>query len=145
MTASREERTYRSSCKKCVKGEARTRLMEDLLKKKIGLKDVEEYIIGDGRNTQGEGGKITFNSKIRKYEEERRIVGQMMRKKLRENGKNCTRLRRSRTVAEKNLMDSLGGRTRIFKKVVEDTRKNCKVLREELREKKSKKMTLLMT
>ena len=79
--------------------------MEDLLKKRIGLREVEEYIIRDRRNNKGEEGKnSTFNSKIRKFEEERRMVNQMMRKKLRENGKICTRLRKDRFVAEKVLL-----------------------------------------
>ena len=84
--------------------------MEDLLKKRIGLREVEEYIIRDRRNNKGEEGKnSTFNSKIRKFEEERRMVNQMMRKKLRENGKICTRLRKDRFVAEKVLLENLGG------------------------------------
>ena len=60
MTASREERTYRSSYKKCVRGETRTRLLEDLLKKKLGLREVEEFILRE-RKTFHKGGEDNFN------------------------------------------------------------------------------------
>ena len=44
MTASREERGYRKSAKRCTRGEARSRLIEDLIKKNIGLRDIEEFV-----------------------------------------------------------------------------------------------------
>ena len=77
MTASREERTYRSSYKKCIKGETRTRLLEDLTKKRLGLRDVEEFIIRERKTFHG-GGEDNFHSRIRKYEEERSLVVKIM-------------------------------------------------------------------
>ena len=47
MTASREEQGYRKSAKKCTRGEARSRLLEDLFGKKVGLRDVEEETKGE--------------------------------------------------------------------------------------------------
>ena len=45
MTARREERTYRNAIKKCIRGEATNRLLNDLIKKKIGLRSFEEFIL----------------------------------------------------------------------------------------------------
>ena len=45
MAASKEERIFRSSNKKCVMGEAKYRLLQDLVKKKTGLREVEEFVI----------------------------------------------------------------------------------------------------
>ena len=95
MTTSKEERAYRSSSKKCIKGEARSRLLEDLVKKKIGLHDVEEFVSRERKTFQG-GGPESKISKIKQYEEERLIVVKIMRRKLRENIKHCMKLRREK-------------------------------------------------
>ena len=143
MVASREERSYRSSNKKCVRGEARDRLLEELIRKKTGLKDVEELIIRERKKNQGEGGENTYNSKIRKYEEERKTVEFLMRKKLRENRRHCIRLRREKFVADRRLREHLGGKTRVYKQIVKDTRKNCEALREEIKNKNKNKIEWL--
>ena len=53
MTVSREERAYRTACKKCIKGESKTRLLEDLVRRRLGLREVEEFIKRDRRNNLG--------------------------------------------------------------------------------------------
>ena len=87
------------------------------MKKKIGLREVEEFIIKERRTFHG-GGKDDYTSKIRKYEEERKIVVNIMRRKLRENSKNCVRLRRDRLTAEVELRKLLGDKSRAVKKVM---------------------------
>ena len=84
MAARGEDRTYRSSVKKCIRGEARSRLLEDLVRKRLGLRSVEEFIIKERKTFQEVKGE-KFVSKNRKYEEERNIVVKLMRRKLREN------------------------------------------------------------
>ena len=75
MTASQEERAYRSSNKKCIKGEARYRLLEGLIRKKIGLQEVEEYVLKERKKFQGGGDRNEKNVKNEnKNEEERRGV-----------------------------------------------------------------------
>ena len=142
MTASREERTYRSSYKKCIKGETRTRLLEDLTKKRLGLRDVEEFIIRERKTFHG-GGEDNFQSRIRKYEEERSLVVKIMSWKMRENSKFCIRLRKNRLTAEKALKETLGRNSRVFKKVKEDTKRHGENLRGELKEKNDKKVKWL--
>ena len=53
MTASREDRTLRKSSKKCVKGESKTRLLEALVKKKTGLREVEEFVRRERKTFMG--------------------------------------------------------------------------------------------
>ena len=63
MTARREERTYRGSNKKCIKGEARSRLLEDLVRRRLGLCEVEKFILRE-RKTFYKGGEDNYFSKI---------------------------------------------------------------------------------
>ena len=105
---------------------------------KIGLKDIEEFIKRDRNSSKG-GGEETFRSKIKKYEEERVIVVNLMRKKLRESSKNCILLRKQRQSAEKTLIEHLGGRNRIFRGIVKDVKKNGEKLKMVLMKKNVKK------
>ena len=143
MTASREERAYRRSNKKCTRGEARSRLLEELIAKKTGLREVEEFVIKE-RKTFHEVGEEKCGSKIQKYKEERQIVVQIMRRKLKGNNQHCIKLRRERCINDKELMRSLGGKTRVYKGIVKDTKKNCNTLREELERRNVKKIEWLV-
>ena len=49
----REVRTLRSLNKKCVAAEARSRLLEKLLSKGVGLKEMEEFILREERKKMG--------------------------------------------------------------------------------------------
>ena len=57
MTASKEERAYRRSTKKCTRGEMKTRLMEELIRRKIGLRDTEELVKKESETIRGNNGK----------------------------------------------------------------------------------------
>ena len=139
MTARGEERTYRSSCKKCVRGEAKARLLEGLLEMKLGVRDIEEFIIRDRNTFKGGGVKNDFNSKIKKHEEERLIVENIMKRRLRENSKLCVLLRKERAMSENRLIAALGGKNRVFKGIVKDTKKNSEKLKTVLRMKNVRK------
>ena len=144
MAARREERAYRNSYKKCIRGEATNRLLEGLIRRKIGLRSVEEFILRE-RKTFKEVKGETFSSKTRKYEDERDLVVKIMRRKLRENIRLCIRLRRDKHSAEEELRRLLGGRTRNFKMVVRDTKKNGENFKKELREKNMRKEEWLVS
>ena len=85
MAASREERAYRSLYKKCVKGESTNRLLEELIKKRIGLRDVEEFVRRETKTFKGGGIEESLNSKITKHKEEGDLVDNIMRRKLLRN------------------------------------------------------------
>ena len=67
MTVSREERAYRTACKKCIKGESKTRLLEDLVRRRLGLREVEEFIKRDRRNYFRDGEENLYTKK-KKFE-----------------------------------------------------------------------------
>ena len=67
MVASREERIYRSSIKKCMRGEAKSRLLEDLMRKRLGLRSVEEFILKERKTFQEVKGE-NFISFVQTYD-----------------------------------------------------------------------------
>ena len=142
MTASREERDYRRAAKKCTKGEMKQRLINTLVKKNTGLQAVEEFIRRE-RAILG-GGNKTLSSQISNYKEERKIVGEIMRRKLREIIKTCITLRRRKTVADDSLVKILGKKSGEYQKIVKETREYSEKLREELGNKNEKKVNWLM-
>ena len=141
MTASKEERAYRRSNKKCTREEMKTRLLEDLIRKKIGLNNTEGLVKRETDIIRGNTGKN--NSRICNYMEERRLVVNLMRRKLTGNTKICSILRKERTITEKALIAKLGGKTREFKRIVKDTRKNNEEMRKHLAQKNNKKVEWL--
>ena len=143
MTASREERAYRRSAKKCTRGEAKTRLLEDLLRKRLGLREVEEFVKKERKTFMGGGKEEKFNSRISKHKEERCIVDKIMRRKLKGNNDHCKVLRREKVKCDESLVAKLGGKTREYRRVVRETRKNCDELRSMLKGKNDKKIKWL--
>ena len=141
MTASREERSLRKSSKKCVKGESKTRLLEVLVKKKTGVREVEEFVRRERKTFMG--GNNDRNSRICKYKEERKIVENIMRRKLRGNIKHCNQLRREKIMADKNLVKTLGGKTGEYRRVDKEIKKDCDELRRKLSMKNEKKIEWL--
>ena len=143
MAASREERAYRNLYKKCVKGESTNRLLEELIKKRIGLKDVEEFVRREAKTHKGGGTEENFNSKITKHKEERGLVENIMRRKLLGNSKYCIKLRRDRNLAEKTLINILGGKNRVYHGIMKDVKKNGEKLKNVLKMKNAKKVKWL--
>ena len=115
MTASREEHDYRRAAKKCTRGEMKQRLINTLVKKNIGLQAVEEFIKRE-RAILG-GGNKTLSSQISNYKEERKIVGKIMRRKLREIIKTCITLRRRKAIADDSLVKTLGKKSGEYQKI----------------------------
>ena len=134
MTATREERAYRNSGKKCAKSEATSILLEELISRKLGTREVEEFLIAESLKN---GGK-KFISKIQKHKEERAIIEQIMKNKKRENMRKCIYLRKCRNEAKLALKTSLGGENRQFKRIVKEVRENCKKIKENLRKKNTR-------
>ena len=144
MTTSVEERAYRRSSKKRIKGESKTRLLETLIKKNTGLSSTEEFVKKEllqdkGGNTKGN----TTKGNIVDYQESRKLVGNITRSKLRGNIKNCIVLRREKIAAEENLILKLGGKTRTYKRIVKETRKHNEEVKKKLSLKNEKKVQWL--
>ena len=142
MTASVEERAYRRSSKKCVKGESKTRLLETLIKKNTGLRSTEEFVKKE--LITNKGGNYKGNTTLVDYKEGRKLVGNIMRRKLRGNIKNCIKLRKEKILAEEILKLKLGGKTREYKRIVMDTKKHNEEMKKQLVRKNEKKVEWLM-
>ena len=140
MTASVEERAYRRSSKKCIKGESKTRLLETLIKKNTGLSSTEEFVKKE--LLRAKGGNTKGNT-MADYQESRKLVGNITRSKLRGNIKNCIVLRREKIAAEENLILKLGGKTRTYKRIVKETRKHNEEVKKKLSLKNEKKVQWL--
>ena len=141
--SNREERMFRNTSKKCLKGETQFQLLKELAEMKIGLREVEEYIAAEGLKSRRGLRELNFTSKVRNFKKEREIVGMIMRKKMRDCGKRCIELRRLKTQARKDLENSLGGKTRKYWSIVRETRKYSDNLREELKKKNMRKIKFL--
>ena len=76
MTA-KEERAYRNISRKCSEAEMRGGLFRDLIKARVGLKEVEDDVRKEGVKFKG-GGKFAF-------QKGREIVVMFMREKLKDN------------------------------------------------------------
>ena len=138
MTASKEERDYRRASKKCMRGEMKQRLINTLVRRNTGLQAVEEFIRKE-RKILG-GGNKTLTSKISNYKEERKIVRDIMRRKLREITKTCINLRRRKVIARESLSKTLGEKSGEYRRIVMETRKNNDEHREILAKKNEKKV-----
>ena len=125
--SNREERMFRNTSKKCLKGETQFQLLKELAEMKIGLREVEEYIAAEGLKSRRGLRELNFTSKVRNFKKEREIVGMIMRKKMRDCGKRCIELRRLKTQARKDLENSLGGKTRKYWEPSEQFDKKYKV------------------
>ena len=108
--------------------------------RKTGLREVEDFIIKERKTFKGNNSQIT---RISKFKEVRKLVIQIMRRKLRGNNNDCIKLRRERMICEKKLVSKLGGKNREYLGIVRDTRKNCTALREEIMKKNKKKIEWL--
>ena len=117
--------------------------MEELIRKKTGLREVEEFVIKE-RKTFHNMGEEGNNSRVQRYRDERRIVVQLMSRKLKGNNQLCTKLRKEKYIADKELVAALGGKTREYRGIVKDTRKNSDKLKEDLKKKNMKKVDWLV-
>ena len=141
--SNREERMFRNSSKKCLRGETQFQLLKELSEMKIGLREVEEYIAAEGLRSRRGLREMNFTSKVKNYKKEREIVGMIMRKKMRDCGKKCIELRKLKTQARNEMENSLGGKTRRYWRVLRETRKYSDTLREEIRRKNMRKIKFL--
>ena len=118
----------------------KTRLLGELVKKKIGLRDTEELVKKESETIRGNNGKNNQkNSRICSYKEERKLVENLMRRKIRGNTRICIDLRKEKIITEKALMAEMGGRTRAFKRIVRETKQHNEELRKQLDQKNKKK------
>ena len=91
--AAQEERSYRTLSRKTVEAEERSSLLKNLVKMKVGFREVEEFI-------NNEENKLRENSK---FKQGREFIENVMRSKLRDNNQSLKKLRTRKGKARTRL------------------------------------------
>ena len=98
-----EDRELRNTAKKCTEREMRVKLIEELVKKKLGFKEVEDFVLKErGKLRTGEG-----ISKVN-HRKHREIVKKLMEEKLRDSKRESIRLRKEKSAWLGKLKTKLG-------------------------------------
>ena len=98
-----EDRELRDAAKKCVEGEMRVVLIEELLKKGLGFKEIEDFVSRERKKLRA-GDEIKGKMS---YSKHRDIVKKLMLEKLRDGKRDCIRLRREKCAWLKKLKERL--------------------------------------
>ena len=145
----REVRTLRSLNKKCVAAEARSRLLEKLLSKGVGLKEMEEFILREERKKMGnrdkEGkGKGNNESNKKGFQWSREIVKKILKDKLKDNNLKCIQLRRDRRKSMGTVQGLLGKASETWSKLMTSIRRNGEKQKQKLTMKNDEKIERLV-
>ena len=127
--AAKDVRAFRDLSNKLTACEERTRLLDNLVKAKVGLREVEEYIRKEKDKLRGEGN----------YKPGEQIVMGVMKAKFRDNISFGIRLRRQRTQIRKKLERTLGEDSNQMRKILKECKDNRTTLRKKLRKKNVRK------
>ena len=138
MTA-KEVREYRNISKKLVEAEERGKLLKNLLRQKVCLKEEEVFIEGSDNKFRILGNKKGILKK--KHEE---FVKVNLKYKIKDNQLYGVKLRRRRDWLRRGIEDTMGSRSSGCRSLVSDVKKNCVELRGRLRMKNKKKINHLV-
>ena len=133
MTAE-DVRAFRNLSKKLTECEERTRMLENLMKCKVGLREVEEYVNKE-REKLRNGEKFSPKSEI---------VNGVMKAKFRDNISFGIRLRKRKNIFKVKLEKTLGQQSCKYRKIVRECKEERERLRKTLRKKYTKKCQFLV-
>ena len=128
MTAP-EIRDFRKTSKKLVEAEEKSKLLLELKKNKICLGEEENFTYNQAmkfkvlNKKKGEG---------KKHHEE--LVSLSLKYKMRDNNLYCEKLRRKRDWMRSCLESSMGGRSRQFRRLIDEVKKYTSSYRKKLKE-----------
>ena len=111
--AIKEDRELRDAASKCAEGEMRVKLLKELLKRGIGLKEVEDFVRRERNKFRGGG--IRKKLSIKKHRE---IVKKFMSEKLRDAKGEGIKLRKNKKICLESLEKRLEFDKREFEKVI---------------------------
>ena len=131
MTA-QEQRKYKNLTEKLIRIEERSKLLKNLIRKGVGLKDEEEFM-------KYEEGKFKGKQNFKKKE----IITRIMEIKLKDNNRWGTKVRRLRNVTKKKIEERIGTESEEYKDLIKETKNMHTKLRPKLREKFKKKEIFL--
>ena len=134
MAAQSDERILRNIWKKCTEVEERTKFLESLIGKGVGLKEVEEFVISQEAKLKVGGS----------WKSRREIVNLSMKEKAFDNKKLGEKMRKKRAVARSKLELSVGTNSRTIRRIVKDIGLNMDRLRVQIRKENEKTINFLV-
>ena len=133
--SAKEIRTLRNLADKLVKIEERDKLLGNLVKSGIGVREVEEFV-------RHEEDKLR-NFQKSSYKKKRKIVCMMMEIKIRDNLREGNKIRKTRKRLRQTIEETIGSNSRKCRWVMRSIRDNGVNLRTRLRKKNNKKIQFL--
>ena len=134
----KEDRDLRNAAKKCLAGELRSKLLEELLKKGLGLTEVEEFVSKEKRKLKkGDG------TDFKGFKKHREIVKKIMKEKVRDSKGECISLRRDKFRCLKILETRLRHNKDEFERIKREVRQNCVKLKTKIVRKNEGKVKFL--
>ena len=130
-----EIRELRNTAAKMIKSEERGKLLRELIKSGIGVREIEEFVMN-------EESKLRTKSKSN-IKKGRDIVVELMKIKMRDNVREGNKLRKAKNKLRKKVEDRLGKNSRRCRWVMRSVRTNGEILREKLMKKNVKKFEFL--
>ena len=132
-----EDRELRDVARMCIEEEMRVKLLSELVRRDVGLKEVEEFVKKE-RGKLRVGGKI--GASLRKHRE---IVRKIMKEKLRDSKGTSVKLRRDKKVCMRNLELRLGKGSREFERLKREVKDQVNKIKLKLKERNEKKVKFL--
>ena len=129
-----EEREYRSVCKKLAQNEERSKLLSDMKRNKVCLAYEEGFIL----HTTNKFKALKNKGDVQKSREE--FLKLSLNLKIRDNNLEGVKLRKKRNWLRGKLESLMGPRSREYRRLMDDARKNTAKMKESLRRKNGKKL-----
>ena len=133
--SAQEIRAFRNIATKLVKTEERGKLMGNLKNARVGLREIEEFVLKEENKLRGTEGK---NYKLR-----RELVAKAMDLKIKDNWKTGVGLRKARNRLKGKIEEILGPGSRKYRWLLKSVGENCAKTREKLKKKYMKKLEFL--
>ena len=137
--AAKEVREYRTLSKKLVEIEERGRMLVRLQKKRIFLTEEELFV----QNLQTKF-KILGDKKGVRGKQREEVMAVTMKYKVKDNNLYGIKVRRRRNYLRGKLESEMGNKSKEWKKLMEEVKKNCDKVRKPLKLKFDKKVGFLM-
>ena len=115
--AIQEDRELRNTAIKCIEGEMRVKLLKELLKRGIGLREVEDFVRNERSKFRGGGLKKKLSLK-----KHREIVKKFMSEKLREAKGEGIKLRKLKKICLTKLETRLEFDKREFDRIKKEVK-----------------------
>ena len=134
--AAQEERILRNVWTKCTEVEARGYLLEGLLAKGVGTREVMEYVKMQEKKLKL-GGVFKDKNRIE-------LIKISMKEKVSDNNQFGINIRKRRAFLRRKFEVSVGAKSRTYRRIIKDIRMHCENLRNRLKSENEKTISFLV-